>query len=66
MKFNITYNAGPSLARINSRFSLKTEKNSVFLIKRALESVTDTGSSKRLKREVGGREHLRPVKASRF
>lgn len=50
----------------NKQISLKTEKNNEFLIKRALGSVTDTGSSKMLKREVGGREHLRPVKASRF
>lgn len=66
MKFNITYDAGPILSRINSRFSFNTEKKSEFLIKRALESVTDTGSSKMLTIEVGGREHLRPVRACRF
>lgn len=62
MKFNITYGAGPILSRINSRFSFYTEKNSEFLIKRTLESVPDTGSSKMLTREVGGREQLRAVK----
>lgn len=66
MKFNITYDTGPSLARINSRFSFNIEKNNEFPIKKTLGSVTDRGSSKRLTREVGESEHLRPVKASRF
>lgn len=66
MKFNIIYDIGFSLVRINSRFFFNIEKNNEFFIKKILGSVIDRGSLKRLIREVGESEYLRFVKVSRF
>lgn len=65
VKFNVTYNARPTLARINSKF-LNTVNSCEFLIKRAFERVMVTGSSKMLTSEVGTVVHLRPVRANKF
>lgn len=65
VKFNVTYNARPTLARINSKF-LNTVNSCEFLIKRAFERVMVAGSSKMLTSEVGTVVHLRPVRANKF
>lgn len=66
VKFNTTtYNAGPTLARVNNKL-LNMKKNCEFLLKRAFEMVVVTGSSKMLTSEVCTAAHLRPVRAKRF